>query len=104
VISESFYIKRDLAHALVGIENQLLNWTVETSDRDGHHDGSWESEPSLEDALLAIEQFVFWAGFAIRKLIESQKLSDEFEAQQLAVLLIRALRPQAVRTFCPRII
>jgi hypothetical protein len=89
VISDSLFIKRDLAHTLAGLEDVLLEWTAEESDLEGADlwDGPWEEEPSLQGALLVVEQFVFWAAFAIRKLLESQKLSDEFEAQQFTVLL-----------------
>jgi hypothetical protein len=38
------------------------------------------SEDEMEAALIAVEQFAFWAAFAICKLADSYKLSDEFEA------------------------
>ena len=38
------------------------------------------SEGEMESALIAVEQFVFWAAFAVRKLADSYKLSDEFES------------------------
>lgn len=73
-----------MAHSLAGLEDVLLEWSVEESDLEGTDlwDGPWEEEPSLEGALLEVERFVFWAAFAIRKVIESRKLSDEFEAQE----------------------
>ena len=37
------------------------------------------SDNETESALIAVEQFVFWAAFAVRKLADSYKLSDEFE-------------------------
>jgi hypothetical protein len=89
VVSDSAFIKRDLAHTLASLEDVLLDWTVEESDLEGADlwDDPWEDEPSLQGALLAVERFVFWAAFAVRKLIESQKLSDEFEAEQFPVSL-----------------
>lgn len=38
------------------------------------------SEERLEAAILAFEKFVSWAAFVMRKLADSNKLSDEMEA------------------------
>jgi hypothetical protein len=36
-------------------------------------------------ALIAVEQFVFWTAFVIRKMADSYKLSDEFESSEWKV-------------------
>jgi hypothetical protein len=65
----------------------MAEWVVEDSDLEDADvwDGPWEDEPSLQGALLEVERFVFWAAFSIRKLIESKKLSDDFEALTFSV-------------------
>jgi hypothetical protein len=89
VIWDSVHIKRDLAADLRAVEGLLLEWTVEDED---HPDEAWdgwphlpESEPSLERALVAVEKFVFWTAVVVRKLMEAEKLSDDFQEMQFRV-------------------
>lgn len=63
---ESSVIKHELVADIENVEQRL-------------------EEDESEAALIAVEQFVFWVAFAVRKLADSFKLSDEFEARQWAV-------------------
>lgn len=72
---------------MAGLVELMADWTVEESDLEnaGVWDGPWEDEPSLQGALLEVERFVFWVAVSIRKLIESKKLSDDFEQLEFTV-------------------
>jgi hypothetical protein len=59
------------------VDNDSLNDEMEMGEPD---------EPSLGDALVAVEHFVFWAALAVRKMIEARKMSDEFEALEVPVV------------------
>lgn len=63
VFWDSELIKDMLAADIENVEERLLHATDE----------------EMESVLIAIEQFVFWTAFVIRKLADSYKLSDEFE-------------------------
>lgn len=67
---ESWQIKEGLLANIEAVEGRLAN---RGEDAD------------LDEALIAVEQFVFWAAFAVRKLADSFKLSDEFERRTLLV-------------------
>jgi hypothetical protein len=42
-------------------------------------------EDEMESALIAVERFVFWTAFVIRRMADSYKLSDEFESSEWEV-------------------
>lgn len=89
VIWDSVHIKRGLAADLKAVKALLLEWTVEDED---HSDEAWdawphlaEAEPSLERALVAVQKFVFWTAVVARKLMEAEKLSDDFDEMRFRV-------------------
>jgi hypothetical protein len=76
VIFDSWHIKEDVSRALAEIEECLLSWSHDVQDK---------HPASQRRALLTVTREVLWIAFAIRKLMDSKKLSDELEAEPFSV-------------------
>lgn len=89
VIWDSVDVKRDLAADLARTTQLLCDWSIEADEDADDSEERWPewpgSEPSLQRALVAVEKFVFWTGIAARKLMEAEKLSDDFEEMRFRV-------------------